>query len=877
MVNNELLVPFRQGDKWGFSNYAKEIIIPCIYESVEIFSEGFAAIRKNSKYGYINTFGEVVVPCRYENAEIFSEGYAAVKLNSKYGFIDTTGKVTIPIDYCKVGSFANGVAEFAINLGRKNIYDNNELVWGLIDNAGKEILPAKYKIINNKINQIIVNERRQFTDCHGKISTRLYKGLFNIDNCSNFECIYRELIPFGEDYFLVSDYWPKSIFNTYVKDGVWGLIDKKGNIVLPMEFASFVRYLDDELIWAEKCEMNVKSYEGNLKTGDTRIEKTFGEYVFKENHFGKYDIKENKRGLWSLYNLSGETINLDPVNYFTKVSESSYLIEKDLKYDIVKINVMFPFYYNAFYDKVEPLNDIFLKVSIEIPGRAPNFPHFLNGVIAKKTGSTVVLCEYDNIEIISKSLIKVSKDYRNYNGTFTKYGLYDFKGSMNLFCIYDHIALFSENLLVVYNDDKCGICDFNGKFSLPISYERISRIKNNSNIYVLVKDGLSGICDGLFQPVLACEFDFIDCNTLTKDNIPIKKNMEWGYLNFETNQIANISIEVEEALPFEQGLARVKYKGKWGLLDTNFNIIVPCLYNEISNFKFGYASFSINDNVGLIDITGNIIVQGQYKSIEAISDNTAIVGIMNEEKFNQYPYTIYGLIDFAGKVILPIEYNEICKINAYLFAIQNYNCFWGIINNQGTIILNCKYSSIRKIRDNYIIADKDSRDYKNALLFIRPNLDCKIIENTLFSKLNDDEDLIIIEKYENDSSNKVYLFLDKEGNEVIHFEVENVVKMHVGKFISICNNGKWGLINNKGVIIIPCWMEIDSTNLDNFGRGYRWSVSAVNAEKNLFYFRYSYNDQIAYTYIIEEGIAFNDEMERTQELQSKFPEVSELG
>lgn len=65
--NNNLLIPFRKGEKWGFSDCNKNIKIPCIYESVEPFYEGFAEVSFGyNKLGIIDEFGEVVVPLEYQ-------------------------------------------------------------------------------------------------------------------------------------------------------------------------------------------------------------------------------------------------------------------------------------------------------------------------------------------------------------------------------------------------------------------------------------------------------------------------------------------------------------------------------------------------------------------------------------------------------------------------------------------------------------------------------------------------------------------------------------------------------------------------------------------------------------------------------------------
>ncbi len=71
----DTLVPYRSGDKWGFSTTDKRIVISPAYQEVGWFSEGFAAVKKGNKYGYINRAGKMVIPAKFTVAKPFRKGY----------------------------------------------------------------------------------------------------------------------------------------------------------------------------------------------------------------------------------------------------------------------------------------------------------------------------------------------------------------------------------------------------------------------------------------------------------------------------------------------------------------------------------------------------------------------------------------------------------------------------------------------------------------------------------------------------------------------------------------------------------------------------------------------------------------------------------
>ena len=84
-ATDPLLIPYRQGNKWGFCTKDKKMVIPCEneYEVAWNFSDGMALVKSNDKWGYIDKTGKQVIPCVYENANKFHKGVALVKLNGK--------------------------------------------------------------------------------------------------------------------------------------------------------------------------------------------------------------------------------------------------------------------------------------------------------------------------------------------------------------------------------------------------------------------------------------------------------------------------------------------------------------------------------------------------------------------------------------------------------------------------------------------------------------------------------------------------------------------------------------------------------------------------------------------------------------------------
>ncbi|WP_277118538.1 WG repeat-containing protein [Anaerotignum faecicola] len=126
----------------GFGNGAIDwegkTVIPFIYNSVEPFSEGLAAVSDKNGTGFVNRNGEVVIPLQFEEAEPFSDGLAVVKkTDGTYAYIDKTGKIAIDASqYSSVLPFYEGLAM---------VRSRNTHKAGFIDKTGKEVIPCQYR------------------------------------------------------------------------------------------------------------------------------------------------------------------------------------------------------------------------------------------------------------------------------------------------------------------------------------------------------------------------------------------------------------------------------------------------------------------------------------------------------------------------------------------------------------------------------------------------------------------------------------------------------------------------------------------------------------------------------------------------------------
>jgi hypothetical protein len=103
-----------------------------VRESIKYFQ-----VEKNGKIGFRDLNGKIVIDPIYESAEMFSEGFSAVKIGEKWGLIDESGKYIIEPKFEYLGSIHSGLASFR---------DNNK--YGFVDSTGLEIIKPQFNWVD---------------------------------------------------------------------------------------------------------------------------------------------------------------------------------------------------------------------------------------------------------------------------------------------------------------------------------------------------------------------------------------------------------------------------------------------------------------------------------------------------------------------------------------------------------------------------------------------------------------------------------------------------------------------------------------------------------------------------------------------------------
>lgn len=507
------------------------------------------------------------------------------------------------------------------------------------------------------------------------------------------------------------------------------------------------------------------------------------------------------------------------------------------------------------------------------------------------------------------------------------------------------------NYFILKQNNKFGVIDTNGKILIESKFDSLIMPNPSKAIFICKNDNNTIVLNDKGEEIFK-EYKNIDAIRLKniasdlmyeKSVLKFESDGKYGLINLDGKQILKPDYNSIEGLSYKEGELLVQKDEKCGIVNIKGNELVKCEYDKISvdnyyteenNYK--YAGYIVGIKTeegyryGYINVNGKLLLDTQYNEISRITDikddkNIYLISAKNgqygltkngeELTDNEYQSMTYnpnmnvivvekskkyGVINLSGKVIVPIEYNQIdingmymyatkeqgtvvfdsegneAKINVDLVRIKTENenyiitintkngqTNYGVIDKQGKQIIEEEYSYIEYLFENYFIASNkegklgiiDSKDNqkvelkydavqrisnKNMVQTIQSDIKTtqiysdkleKVCEMTNanidrqenYVKIYNDTEI----KYFDNTGNQLkntdiftgnelfakeengkYGFADKIGNIKIECKYDKVTEFNKYGFAGIKQNGKWGIINEEGIVIVEPVYEI---------------------------------------------------------------------
>lgn len=319
------------------------------------------------------------------------------------------------------------------------------------------------------------------------------------------------------------------------------------------------------------------------------------------------------------------------------------------------------------------------------------------------------------------------------------------------------------------NEKRFGVVSIKGKEVVPCSYDQISGPFRGPVSYFIIKKSTGyGAYDVDGKEILPCEYQSIGKEG--SQLIMIEKDGKKGFADASGKVV--IPCQFEDARPFNAAsVTAVEEKKKdkmvWNFIDRTGKVIASPAYDDALAFVNGVCPVQRKGKWGFVNESLKEISSLKYEyTFSDIREKWSYLRSLPGDPIPVSRAGKYGFIDIRGKEVIKCQYDE---------ALAFRNGLARVKQNGAVIYIDKK----GQVVDNQTPANRKS---------IRQSMD----EQPVVTKEKSGMKALV---YEDETSGKEtvtpYIFDDFGANYIDGLAPVKVV-------------GKWGLINAKGEIVVPC-------------------------------------------------------------------------
>lgn len=204
--------------------------------------------------------------------------------------------------------------------------------------------------------------------------------------------------------------------------------------------------------------------------------------------------------------------------------------------------------------------------------------------------------------------------------------------------------MYEKSVLKYEKDGKYGLINFDGKRITKAIYEEIDTLQFKEGELLVKKDGKYGIINIKGATLVKASYDKIETDRFYEEGNGYNKS---GYIVSKTT---------------EEGY-------RYGYVNLNGKEIIETKYNDLYRITEAhsediYVICAENGKYGLIKNSKKVI-ENEYQALTYTESNNTIIGIKGKKS---------GVLSMEGKIIVPVEYNQIDITGEYIYAIaENEN------------------------------------------------------------------------------------------------------------------------------------------------------------------------------------------------------------
>ncbi len=492
------------------------------------------------------------------------------------------------------------------------------------------------------------------------------------------------------------------------KDGLYGVIDRDGNVVIEPKYTSIDIPNPTKAVF-------IKSDDGkNYSAIDDKGNQLYADYdsveaisinsITSNIPYEKTVLKYKQGGLYGLIDFDGKKITENIYNSITNIDykEGNLKVEQNGSYGVINIKgttilepvydaIMADGYYNE-ATKYEKAGFILRIVTDE----GYRFGY------ADRTGKIILDTLYNEVSRLTE--VK-GDDVYLVTSTNGRYGLY--KNNKEILANeYTDISFDpNNNLLIVQKDQAQGVVNLEGNNIVPIDYDNIiiggkyidaqkgeetvvfDSNGNNLNTDILSYNQVSdlaividknnnyNIVDSSGNKKLKENYTYIEY--FNNNYFIVTKDGKTGVINGNGNVVINLEYDAIQAIDGTNVLQAIKTnENRTDIIDSNMNIHEGIVNANVVK-KDNYIKVYSETEVKYFDLSGNEIT---YK--ELFPNNTLYASESNGK---------WGLVDKNGKVVVNYDYDMVTEQNGNVFGVKK-DGVWQVIDTSGELVSDNKYN-----------------------------------------------------------------------------------------------------------------------------------------------------------------------------------------
>ena len=245
---------------------------------------------------------------------------------------------------------------------------------------------------------------------------------------------------------------------------------------------------------------------------------------------------------------------------------------------------------------------------------------------------------------------------------------------------------------------------------------------------------------------------------------------------------------------FHNGLAMVKMNGKYGFMNLEGKLVVPCTYDYAFDFVDGVAIVEKNGKCGVIDTTGKLVSNCQW-SRYPFEISEGLIQVNNGSS--------NGFIDANGKQVIPCAWGSCSSFSEGLAYVTNKSTLKGVyIDKNGKTVLTGNWSGGSKFSEGLAAVKNDKGKW--GFIDKKGNLVIPYKWDSADGFYGGIARVGINKNPQQPWGEKKYGFISTTGEVIVPCGTYDMAWYFQDEYTAVKQNGKWGFIDTTGKLIIPC-------------------------------------------------------------------------